>query len=128
MAGRDVLRGSKPGAGRGGESDRGQLAPGQRISYWCGRGHETSPWFAQDAPPPDVWDCRRCGSPAGQDPANPPGAARAVVGRTHLSHVQERRTDDEAEILLQEALARLRQAPAGSPAVDAHEKAAGPTP
>ena len=112
MAGRSALRGSKAGAGSGGEVERGPAAPGHQISYWCGRGHETSPWFAEEAQAPSLWDCRRCGCPAGRDPANPPGTARALVGRTHLSHVQERRTDAEAEALLQEALTKLRQSSA----------------
>jgi len=51
--------------------------------------------------------CPRCGLPAGRDRDNPPAIAPASF-KTHLDCVRERRTDADAEILLNEALARVR--------------------
>jgi hypothetical protein len=42
------------------------------------------------------------------DPDNPPVQASAVPYKTHLEYVRERRSDAQAEVLLAEALARLR--------------------
>ncbi|GAB3862761.1 hypothetical protein GCM10029963_69730 [Micromonospora andamanensis] len=44
---------------------------------------------------PTVWDCPRCGLPAGQDAQDPPGRTRAEPYKTHLAYVKERRTDAE---------------------------------
>jgi hypothetical protein len=55
-----------------------------------------------------VWECSGCGLPAGQDRDNPPERVAVVPFKTHLDYVRERRSDAEAEILLAEALARVR--------------------
>jgi hypothetical protein len=54
-----------------GEAERGEAAPRVYISFWCASGHEVSPSFASDAEIPELWDCPKCGAPAGQDKANP---------------------------------------------------------
>ncbi len=93
-----------------GEAERGEAAPRLTVSYWCARGHETSPSFAVDegAVVPEFWDCPRCGLPAGQDRENPPAPSRNEPYKTHLAYVKERRTDADGQSLLDEALGALR--------------------
>ena len=57
---------------------------------------------------PDVWDCPRCGLPAGRERENPPEAPRNEPYKTHLAYVKERRSDADGAALLEEALAALR--------------------
>lgn len=92
-----------------GEAERGDSAPRQRVSYWCAHGHESRPSFALDAPIPDSWDCPRCGLPASRDAMNPPAVPRNEPYKTHLAYVKERRTDEEARQILEEALEQLRE-------------------
>ena len=108
MAGGSAIRGSRVGAGPMGEAERGDSAPRQRVSYFCANGHETQPTFAVDAQLPDSWDCPRCGLPASRDEQNPPAPPRIEPYKTHLAYVKERRSDDEAAEILQEALQTLR--------------------
>src|SRR5690625_7681171 len=69
-----------------GEAERGESAPRLFVSYWCATGHETRPSFAQDpaVEVPEVWDCPRCGLPAGQDRENPPAVPKNEPYKTHL--------------------------------------------
>jgi hypothetical protein len=92
-----------------GESERGETAPRHRISYWCANGHESRPSFAVEADLPEVWDCPRCGFPAGQNEQRPPDAPRNEPYKTHLAYVKERRSDADGEAILAEALARLKE-------------------
>ena len=110
MASGSAIRGSRVGAGPMGEAERGDSAPRVRISYWCSNGHETRPSFAEEAghEAPPTWDCPRCGYPAGQDQANPPAPVKNEPYKTHLAYVKERRTDEDGEAILDEALAALR--------------------
>jgi hypothetical protein len=93
-----------------GEAERGEAAPRVSISYWCANGHETRPSFSEEGvgEVPVVWDCPRCGFPAGQDQANPPSPIRNEPYKTHLAYVKERRTDEDGAAILDEALAALR--------------------
>ncbi|MGY1605851.1 RNA polymerase-binding protein RbpA [Geodermatophilus sp. SYSU D00696] len=108
MAGGNAIRGTRVGAGPMGEAERGEAAPRHRIGYWCSQGHETRVAFATDAEVPDLWDCPRCGLPAGQDAAAPPPVPRTEPYKTHLAYVRERRSDADGDALLEEALAKLR--------------------
>ncbi|TAK69590.1 MAG: RNA polymerase-binding protein RbpA [Actinomycetota bacterium] len=108
MAGGSAIRGSRVGAGPMGEAERGDAAPRLRVSFWCAKGHETRPSFASDAAVPDSWDCPRCGWPAGQDEHNPPSPPKIEPYKTHLAYVKERRSHDDGEAILTEALERLR--------------------
>lgn len=108
MAGGNAIRGSRVGAGPMGESERGEAAPRRRIAFFCSNGHETRPSFAVDAAIPEVWDCPRCGWPAGQDRHNTPVAPRNEPYKTHLAYVRERRSDEDGDAILAEALAKLR--------------------
>lgn len=109
MASGSAIRGSRVGAGPMGEAERGDTAPRQRVTYWCANAHETRPSFALDAQVPDSWDCPRCGLPASLDSGNPPPAPRNEPYKTHLAYVKERRTDEEARQILEEALQQLRE-------------------
>jgi hypothetical protein len=93
-----------------GESERGETAPRRRVNYWCANGHESRPSFAAEAEVPEVWDCPRCGFPAGQNEQRPPDAPRNEPYKTHLAYVKERRSDADGEAILNEALARLKEA------------------
>lgn len=93
-----------------GEAERGESAPREVFSYYCAKGHVTRPSFAvaDDREVPLEWDCPRCGLPGGLDPANPPEPLRNEPYKTHLAYVKERRSNEEGEALLQEALDALR--------------------
>jgi hypothetical protein len=91
-----------------GESERGEIVGRTQVVYYCSRGHRTGPSFSLEAAIPELWDCPRCGLPAGQDRDNPPSASSVAPYKTHLAYVRERRSDADAEVLLREALAKLR--------------------
>jgi len=91
-----------------GEAERGEAAPRVWVSFWCANRHETRPSFATDAAIPDVWECPRCGNPAGQDEDAPPSPPRVEPYKTHLAYVKERRSDEDGAAILEEALQRLR--------------------
>jgi len=105
----NAIRGSRVGAGPMGEAERGESAPRVWVSFWCSNRHETRPSFATDAAVPDIWECPRCGFPAGQDEKNPPAPPRVEPYKTHLAYVKERRSDADGAAILEEALNRLRQ-------------------
>lgn len=111
MAGGNAIRGSRVGAGPMGEAERGDAAPRIFVSYWCSNGHQTRPSFAQEAGlvVPELWDCPRCGLPAGQDQANPPDAPKVEPYKTHLAYVKERRSGADGAAILDEALTSLRE-------------------
>jgi hypothetical protein len=109
VAGGNAIRGSRVGSGPMGEAERGDSAPRRRVSFWCANGHESRPSFAADAQVPDLWDCRRCGFPAGQDKATPPAPPKVEPYKTHLAYVRERRDDKDGEAILNEALEALRR-------------------
>ena len=109
MAGGNAIRGTRVGAGPMGEAERGEAAPRRRIPFWCANGHDTHVAFASDADIPELWDCPRCGFPAGRDPQAPPDPPRTEPYKTHLAYVKERRSDADGEAILEEALATLRE-------------------
>ena len=113
MASGSPLRGSRIGAGPTGEFQRGELIARHRLDFYCTNGHVTWLSFAQDADLPQQWDCPRCGLPAGRDEHAPPRASHIEPYKTHLAYVKERRSDEDGEALLAEALARVthRRAP-----------------
>jgi len=94
-----------------GEQDRGYHADRVAVSYWDAMGNETVRYFAANLPAeeiPDVIDSPSTGLPAGRDRENPPAMAKIEPYKTHLAYVKERRTEEEAAQLLDEALQQLR--------------------
>jgi hypothetical protein len=88
--------------------DRTDTAPRSVVGYWCAKKHFTERSFAADVVAPAVWDCPRCGLPAGQDEANPPAPPHTEPYKTHLAYVKERRSDADGAAILAEAMQRLR--------------------
>ncbi len=103
-----AIRGSRIGAGPMGEAERGQAAPRQTIEFFCAKDHRTTLQFAIEAEVPLEWDCPRCGLPASRDAENRPDAPRTEPYKTHLAYVKERRSEEEAASILDEALETLR--------------------
>jgi hypothetical protein len=89
-------------------SDRIETVARKTVEYWCANGHCSPVTFAADAEAPSTWDCPRCGLPAGLDRDNPPPRPRIEPYKTHLAYVMERRTPEDAEAILAEALERVR--------------------
>jgi hypothetical protein len=92
-----------------GEAERGDTAPRRQVVYFCAHRHESVVIFAVDAQVPESWDCPRCGLPASLDSDNPPPPPKIEPYKTHLAYVKERRSDKEAEAILDEAIATLRE-------------------
>ncbi|MCU1442643.1 MAG: polymerase-binding protein RbpA [Cryobacterium sp.] len=94
-----------------GEQDRGFHADRVKVSYWDALGNETVRYFSATLPDeeiPETIDSPQSGLPAGRDKENPPSVAKLEPYKTHLAYVKERRTEEEAESLLDEALLQLR--------------------
>jgi hypothetical protein len=111
-SGGSAIRGSRVGAGPMGEQDRGYHAERIQVSYWDEMGNETVRNFAASLPEeeiPDIIDSPSTGLPAGRDKNNPPSVTKLEPYKTHLAYVKERRTEEEAHNLLEEALDQLRQ-------------------
>jgi hypothetical protein len=81
------------------------------VSYWCLEGHETRPTFAKlnETEIPEVWECGRCGRPAGRSPGVDLNIDGDEPFKSHLQYVKERRTEAEAARVLENALAQLRR-------------------
>ncbi|RUR00676.1 RNA polymerase-binding protein RbpA [Labedella endophytica] len=111
-AGGSAIRGSRVGAGPMGEQDHGYHADRVAISYWDALGNETVRYFAANLPDeeiPETIDCPSSGLPAGRDRNNPPEVSKLEPYKTHLAYVKERRSEEEAEQLLDDALRQLRE-------------------
>ena len=110
--GGNAIRGTRVGAGPMGEQDHGFHAERIAVSYWDALGNETVRYFAANLPEeeiPDVIDSPSTGLPAGRDKDNPPQMPKTEPYKTHLAYVKERRTDEEAKQLLEDALTQLRE-------------------
>ena len=89
----------------------GEQLPRIRVPYWCPKGHETRLVFLKlpDEQIPGTWDCPKCGSLATRDPGHPvPTRPEDEIFKSHLDYVKERRSSQEAEVVLAGALDRLR--------------------
>lgn len=109
--GGSAIRGARVGAGPMGEADHGVRVERVRVQYWDALGNETVRYYSADVAPediPETIDSPVSGLPAGRDKDNPPAEAKVEPYKTHLAYVKERRTDEEGEQLLQEALEKLR--------------------
>ncbi|MCX6402310.1 RNA polymerase-binding protein RbpA [Nocardioides sp. CPCC 206347] len=106
--GGNAIRGSRVGAGPMGEAERGEAAPRQAVTYFCTNSHRSVITFSVEANVPESWDCPKCGLPAGLDSENAPPPNKIEPYKTHLAYVKERRSDKEAEVILDEAIQLLR--------------------
>jgi hypothetical protein len=109
------LRGRRVGTDGSGHAAPGPTrssgqAASRLVSFWCHAGHTTTVRLAADIPVPPSWQCSRCGAAAGPDVAQPPPPPdpSGERGRTHLDYLRMRRTPEEGEQALAEALDRLR--------------------
>lgn len=110
--GGNAIRGTRVGAGPMGEQDHGYHADRVAVSYWDALGNETVRYFAagiSESDIPELIDSPHSGLPAGRDKDNPPQSAKAEPYKTHLAYVKERRTEEEADTLLSDALASLQE-------------------
>jgi hypothetical protein len=89
-------------------ADRTEVVPRRLVGFWCANGHHSEHSFAADVPVPALWDCPRCGLPAGPDQENPPARPQTEPYKTHLAYVKERRSEADGEAILAEAMQRLR--------------------
>jgi len=111
-SGGSAIRGSRVGSGPMGEQDRGHHAERVAVSYWDALGNETVRYFSASLPEeeiPETIDSPYSGLPAGRDRENPPTLARQEPYKTHLAYVKERRSEEEAAEILEDALRRLRE-------------------
>ncbi|MHA7155540.1 RNA polymerase-binding protein RbpA [Arthrobacter sp. TMN-50] len=85
------------------------------VSYWCIENHETKPTFAKlhDDEIPEVWECGRCGRAAGRLPGVEPLVDGVEPFKSHLQYAKERRTEEEAAKVLEQALRNLRERRSG---------------
>ena len=105
MASGNAIRGTRVGSG---PDPVGRAVPNRCPAARSATGAPTGTdraLFAAEVDAAAAWDCPRCGWPAGQDEANPPGARRAEPYKSHLAYVKERRSDADGEAILAEALA-----------------------
>jgi len=110
-SGGSAIRGSRVGAGPMGEQDRGYHADRIQVSYWDELGNETVRYFAANLPEEEIpvtIDSPQSGLPAGRDKENPPLVSKLEPYKTHLAYVKERRTEEEAASLLDDAIQQLR--------------------
>lgn len=91
--------------------DRGAaLAARVDVDYWCATDHQTTATFAADVDAPTEWLCTRCGGPAAPERGTAGQLPRpAVFFRTPYEFLMMRRTPEDGERLLADALAGLRK-------------------
>jgi hypothetical protein len=114
---RAVRVGSETGAGLAGwQAVTGRtVVPVTKVpvTYWCPKGHATTPVFANlgEADIPPLWDCPHCGQTAAREPGGGGAEARGSEEpyKSHLEYAKERRSPDEAEAVVEQALEKLRR-------------------
>jgi len=91
--------------------DRGTAPVARRIvDYWCAADHKSSPAFAADVERPVVWPCGVCGGPSALERGSAPPATRArIFPRTPYEFMMMRRTEEDGERILKEAVAAMRK-------------------
>jgi len=109
MTRRAVLRASRF-VTRSNQVDRGaEPAPRHLVDYWCAADHHSIVPFAAEAEPPAEWACGVCGAPAALERGAAPTSPRPTIfPRTPYEYLMMRRTVEDGERLLEEALAALR--------------------
>jgi hypothetical protein len=106
---RPAVRGTRLVTGSN-QVDRGAAPAERRVAdYWCAADHRTSTVFAADVEPPDEWPCRVCSGPSALQRGTAPVASRPrFFPRTPYEFLMMRRTVEDGERILAEALAALR--------------------
>jgi len=91
--------------------DRGAELVARRVTdYWCATDHRTSAAFAAEVEPPAEWVCRVCSAPATLERGTAPVATRPrFFPRTPFEFLMMRRSVEDGERILAEALAALRE-------------------
>lgn len=113
---RQYIHGIRLGGGNGvafPQSEAG-VTPAERSTYryHCHQGHIWDIPFSADATPPETWDCPRCGDHGHANPTPTRNAlrkARQAEQAKEMQRLRERRTDDELQALLDEALRLYRR-------------------
>jgi hypothetical protein len=110
MSRKVTLRGHRLTGTPSSEVDRGaELAKRQDATYWCSADHDTTVTFAADVEPPGVWACTTCAGPASLERGTAgPASPVPAFHRTSYEFLMMRRTPEEGEALLADALQRLR--------------------
>jgi hypothetical protein len=103
-----TLRGSRLGAISYETEYGAEPAPRNVAAYRCGRGHEFSVPFAEEAEIPAMWECRLDGTMAQLVDGPAPEAKKVKAPRTHWDMLMERRTIADLEEVLAERLDVLR--------------------
>jgi hypothetical protein len=90
--------------------DRGAALEARREAhYWCAGDHRTSAAFAVDVEPPNEWTCRVCSGPSTLVRGAAVTQARPrVFPRTPYEFLMMRRSVEDGEVILAEALAAMR--------------------
>lgn len=88
----------------------GEPAPRHLAEYWCANDHQTSAAFAADVDFPVEWPCRVCSGPSTLERGKAPALARPrFFPRTPYEFLMMRRTVEDGERILAEALAAMRR-------------------
>ena len=107
----EPVRGSRLGSVSNETIEGVTLSPRQTISYTCPNEHVSELIFAAEVEIPELWDCKKCGQSAKRDGVEiePATESEQKIVRTHFDLLLERRSRDELEVILQEALADLKE-------------------
>ncbi|MFN5159499.1 MAG: RNA polymerase-binding protein RbpA [Rhodoluna sp.] len=107
----EPVRGSRLGSVSNETIEGVTLSPRQTISYTCPNEHVSELIFAAGVEIPELWDCKKCGQSAKRDGVEiePAAESEQKIVRTHFDLLLERRSRDELEVILQEALADLKE-------------------
>src|SRR5581483_204364 len=110
MKRRSAVRGTRLVA-TSNQVDRGAPVAARRVAeYWCGADHLTSAVFAADVEPPEEWACRVCGRPSTPERGTASLVTRPrFFPRTPYEFLMMRRTVEDGERILAEALAAMRK-------------------
>ncbi len=105
----DSLRGTRLGTQSQEKTTGIQYSPRQTVKYVCPKGHESEMLFSADAEIPHTWQCKYCSATAITDAVPTPPEVISNVSKTHFDQLLERRSRDELEEILAEALADLKK-------------------
>jgi len=105
----DSLRGSRLGTQSQEKTTGIQYSPRQTVNYVCPKGHTSEMIFSSDAEIPHTWQCKHCPAMAITDAVPTPPEVVGNTSKTHLDQLLERRSRDELEEILADALSDLKK-------------------